>query len=195
MAKQEDLDPFEFDLSAPQATAPKPAAAQPVSPASGQAAEGADLGDLFGDLSLPQAPEPAKPKPKALQIDFDSLLGAGKAGRAGQKIGAAVLDTEQFMSKKDAEALERAKAAPKVSLPSSIDLEERIEGTRVVAESKRFWIWLVLIAIVPVIVAISGVYFYVQHKSSKMEQEIEELRRSEGLHRKAIEKREQELLR
>ncbi len=193
MAKQDD--PFEFDPFADQAPGQGRSPAAPLSSEPGEAGGGASLDDLFGDLPPPPAPEQPKPKPKALQIDFDAMLGAGKSGRAGQKIGAAVLETDQFLSKKDVEALERAKTVPKVSLPSTFDLEERIEGTRVVAESKRFWVWLVLIALVPVILIVSGVFLFVRHKASLMEQEIEELRRSEGLHRKSIEKREQELLR
>jgi hypothetical protein len=181
-------DPYEFDPFAD----PEPAPAAKSTPAPARH----DLAaELFDEPVAGPAPKPVSAEPhKALRLDFSDVLGSDREVRGAQRIGAGVLDTGEFLSKEDRAALERAAAAPRADLPSSIDLEQRMAGVRVVAESRRYWVWLVLLIAIPLVLVVGGVWTYVRIQQSRTERELKELRGTEETLRRDQQKREQQLL-
>jgi hypothetical protein len=189
-------DPFEFDPFSDMAPAPAP---EPEPQARPQAAPRGDrildVESLFGEVDLPPesepeyAPEPTlqrpePPRAKALQIDFTDVLGSEREMRGAQRIGGSVLDNDEFLSRKDREAIERAKVAPVAALPSTLEFEERAAGYRVVHESRRFWFWFAVAIIVPAVLIISGLTALIRYREAQTEREIEQLRRDEVLRHK-----------
>ena len=186
-------DPFEFDPFSDMEQPPAQSGGALPEPLAPDAGELSEL-ELFEQQVAAEASAKAA-KAKALRLDFSDVLGSEREVRGAKRVGAAVIETDQFLSKKEVAAMERAKIVPRVNMPSLIDQEERMSGTKVVAESNRFWVWLVLIALVPLALLAGGAWMYVSGRNAKLDREIEELRQSEDLHRKAADKREQDLLR
>jgi hypothetical protein len=196
MTKLEEEDPLEFDPFAD----PAPEPPRPPPPATRGLSESA----LFGDVApepQPEAeppeppPEPTRTRKPSLQIDFSEVLGPGRDVQGALRVGATSLDMGDFMTKEDRAALERAQTAPRASLPSTLEVDEFGSGVRVVAENKRVWVWVVAGVVLSVLIALGIVWGRFKHLQVKREQEIEELRRADEIHRKAAEQHEQQMLR
>ena len=166
---------------------------------------------LEADLSqLPEAPPPVdrhaatkvvmQPTArlvvaKPLKIDFTEVLGKSREVAGAQKIGAHALEMGDFQSKYDKEALERAQAAPKFDMPSSIEDEARFQPVRVVEKRGRVWLRALIFVIVPTVLAVGAAFVYYNVKTSGKSEEFERLKKSDEAFRKAASEHEKEMAR
>jgi hypothetical protein len=205
-------DPLEFDPSLDMTRVepePKPGRPEESSPdrsrtdrasddgvrdVPGQAAPG-EAGALSSSEAMAPAAPPRK-KPKPLQLDFTDVLGPGGKDMTGvQRIGAASLNTEEFMDREAKRAMERALQAPQGDLPSSLEREVYQSGVQVVAETRRYGWMLVLLVVVPALLAILGAVGVWKWRAHRTAQQIEEMRRMQDLDREMALQREKDLAR
>jgi hypothetical protein len=135
---------------------------------------------------------PAKP----LKLDFSEVLGSAGQVAGAQRIGAQALESEEFLSKYEKEAIGRAEAPPKFDLPSSLEHEVRSGAVRIVEERYRIWIWAVVALLVPALIAVGGVFVYYRIiRMHGVDKEVEALKKADQVHKKAAEEHEKELAR
>lgn len=158
-----------------------------------------DEASLFGeeaDLGASaQGSTSPNPRDRGLRLDFSQVQGLEQEHRASKRAGAARIDDAAFLSRSQQAALDRAKAVPRTSLPNLIERDERSVGTRVVHESKRYWLYLALGVAIPALVVAAGVFGLSRYRAAKLEREIQELRGSETLHRQLDEARQKQIAR
>jgi len=177
---EEEDDPLEWNPFGAEAGPPQPG----TKPAP---AAGLRESELFDGTQVGAAP-----RRRSLQLDFSEVLPAERGGP--ERIGASTLDMGEFQTRKEREALERAKTLPKADLPSSIDLEERAAGVKVVAENRRIWLWVVLGVLLFVGVVVGSVYGVSTWRQRNLALELEELKKADDIQKKALEEREKALL-
>lgn len=205
-----DDDPLEFDLETATAAAPPRGSTQvaefegtqqarvgPATQVADLAGESAaaELDDAELLRSLQQSTQVA-PKPTApLKIDFTEVLGTSRDVAGARRIGAQALQMDDFQSKHEKQALERAQAVPKYDLPTSLDHEERGKAVRVVEHKGRFWLWALLAVLVPALVVTGGVFVAYKLRYSGADKDVEALKKADEIHRKAAAEHEKQMAR
>ena len=144
--------------------------------------------------AAPAAP-PAQPKLPPLKIDFAEVLGRSREGAGARRIGAEALDMGEFQSKYQKEALERAAAAPKFDMSSSLDGELRGQAVRVVERKGRVWLWALVAILVPALLSVGATFLYYRMHTKDAAKELEALKKADEIHRRAAEEHEKEMAR
>lgn len=146
-----------------------------------------DDDDLGDELDLEQlATEAAKVQRRALDLDFGDVLPESGRGAAGAKRhGAGSLDTEAFLSRKEKEALERArggtptldklgkKASRRVRLADHGPIIPMDDELILSNKGLPGWAWAaIVIALVGVLLAGSGVFVYSLYQQKNEEEAL-----------------------
>lgn len=164
MAKTPPPDPLEFDPTA------RPAPAGPPQ----------------GRRQVPQ-------RDKALDLDFSEVEGLDEQHRASRRPGAARMDPDSFLSRSEKEAMERARAAPRASLPNLIERDERSVGVRIVHRRRRYGVLLALGVALSALVVSAATWALSRWRAAATEREVQELRNPEALQRQREMEREKRI--
>ncbi len=152
--------------------------------------------DPFGAESGGQPASPAAPvaaPSRPLKLDFSELR--DEDVRGAQRAGAGMLDTSQFASKEEQEALSRARRISS-ERPAVIELEEERKGAvRVVAENRTPYLWFGLGILAVAALVLAGFAVLHSQRQARLDAELQELIKADQAHREAELKRESQLAR
>ncbi len=178
-------DPLEFDPSAETVVLPTPAPQQ--KPADESAfdpfadepppSKGADATRIDRPSAAATQVGPAPKKSGSFKLDF-SELGDEHEVRKSARGTSQVIDTQEFMSREEKEAMARAKAGPRGEMPSLIEAELRASPVRVVHENRSIWYWFAGVVLLLLIAAIATAAVISRNEDERVRREVEQLKAS-----------------
>lgn len=153
-------DPLEFDLGGDEDQAP--------------VSDDVTAFDPFGAESGTPVAAPARSQGGPLRLDFSEVLRDDDL-RGAQHAGAGSLDTSQFTTREQQEALARAKRIS-TEQPAILELEEERKGAvRVVAENRMPYLWFALALLAVAALVVGGLVLLHEKRQARTDAELQRL--------------------